>query len=228
MERIGRQGEQGRRSVFFIAAVIGVAAGALFGFLTIVDALAEHEGLYYLDFRVRHLVTGWVRPEWTVWMVRITEVGSVPGTVALVALASLLLWHNGKRWAMARLLFATTTGTLVFSGLKLLFQRSRPADMLVTATGYSFPSGHAFMAMVFYGTLIWLAWTESQSKPLQVAATVFGTLMIVLIGVSRIYLGVHWMTDVLAGYLTGLVWLCLSLTTIHFMEKRWGHRRGTV
>ncbi len=212
--------ERGGRPFLVFAATLAAAMGALWGFLAIVDALADHEGVYYLDFHVRHLVTRWVRPDLTVWAIRITEVGSVPGTTALVVLVSAVLWLRGKRWAVARLLFATATGTLVFTGLKLLFHRPRPVDRLVPATGYSFPSGHAFMAMVFYGTLIYLAWTESQSRAVRAVATTLGALMIVLIGMSRIYLGVHWLTDVTAGYLAGFLWLCVSLAAVRLAERK--------
>ncbi|WP_457654022.1 phosphatase PAP2 family protein [Rhodocaloribacter sp.] len=215
----------GRPFLVFVAALVAVT-GALWGFLAVVDALADHEGVYYLDFHVRHLVRGWVRPDLTAWMIRITEVGSVPGTTALVVLVAVLLWREGKRRAVARLLFATTTGTLVFSGLKLLFHRPRPVDQLVPETGYSFPSGHAFMATVFYGTLIYLAWTESQSRAVRAVATTLGALMIVLIGMSRVYLGVHWMTDVLGGFLAGFLWLCLSLAAVHLAERRWERGGG--
>ncbi len=221
MKRIERQGGAGRRSIFVFVAAVVAAGAALGGFLAIVDALADHEGVYYLDFQVRHFVMGQVRPDLTAWAIRITEVGSVPGTTALVVLTSVFLWRKGKRWAVARLIFSITGGTLVFTGLKLLFHRPRPVDMLVPATGYSFPSGHAFMATVFYGLLIYLVWTESQSRAVRAVATTLGALMIALIGMSRIYLGVHWMTDVMGGFLAGFVWLCLSLAAAHFAERRW-------
>jgi undecaprenyl-diphosphatase len=223
-DRFEAWGERGGRPGLVFVAALMAAVGALWGFLEIVDSLADHEGVYYLDFQVRHFVMGKVRPDLTVWAIRITELGSVPGTTALVVLVSAVLWFRRKRWAVARLLFATAGGALVLTGLKLFFHRPRPVDKLVPATGYSFPSGHAFMAMVFYGVLIYLVWAESPSRVVRAVATGLGALTIVLIGVSRVYLGVHWMTDVTGGFLAGFLWLCLSLAAVHLAERRWRRR----
>lgn len=103
---------------------------------------------------------------------------------------------------------------LVMSLLKSLIQRHRPPNPLVEGiTNYSFPSGHAFMGVVFYGLLIWYASIYIRTKWLQQIIIFFLLLVIAAIGFSRIYLRVHYATDVIAGICIGFVWLdfCLWL-----------------
>lgn len=113
---------------------------------------------------------------------------------------------------------AIRTGTvllsslLVMSLLKSLIKRQRPPDPLVDGiTNYSFPSGHAFMSVAFYGLLIWYATIYIRTKWLQRVVIFLLLLLIAAIGFSRIYLRVHYATDVIAGICLGFVWLDFCL-----------------
>ena len=101
---------------------------------------------------------------------------------------------------------------LIMLGLKLLFNRHRPLiPLLEPARGLSFPSGHAFMSVCFYGLLMIIIWKEEKPKPrLKWTLLLLVVLLLLLIGFSRIYLRVHYFTDVLAGYCIGFSWLFLS------------------
>lgn len=101
--------------------------------------------------------------------------------------------------------------------LKIVFKRERPLDiMLITESGYSFPSGHTMVACIFYGFIIYLINKSNYSKKLKVIMNILLASLILLIGISRIYLGVHFATDVIAGYLIGISYLIIF---IHFMDK---------
>lgn len=130
-----------------------------------------------------------------------------------VSLACLLVfWRKpARRWDASNLLLAAAGGQGVVYGLKALFHRARP-EAVFASLGYSFPSGHAFAAVTLYGMLAyWLA--RGQERPRAVGVWGAGILLILLIGFSRIYLGVHYASDVAAGFAAGLPWLwgCLAL-----------------
>lgn len=91
--------------------------------------------------------------------------------------------------------------------------RSRPENFLEFYNGStaSFPSGHAAIAVVFYGFLAYVFWREVKSKAVKTLWVLTGILLVILIGFSRIYLGVHFLSDVLVGYLFGLLWLLIGI-----------------
>ena len=100
--------------------------------------------------------------------------------------------------------------------LKILFSRNRPADInLIVETGFSFPSGHAMMSLGIYGFLIYLLLLSDKNKISQIIGTVSLVLLIFLIGISRIYLGVHYATDVIAGFVISASYLLLFIRFIY-------------
>jgi membrane-associated phospholipid phosphatase len=101
---------------------------------------------------------------------------------------------------------------LIMLGLKLLFNRNRPLiPLLEPARGLSFPSGHAFMSVCFYGLLMMIIWKEERPKPvLKWVLLILVLALLLMIGFSRIYLRVHYFTDVVAGFCVGFCWLFLS------------------
>lgn len=128
---------------------------------------------------------------------------------ALLGLAA-LLFGKARRQALG-LLFAMGGGEALVNGLKIAFQRPRPSP-LFAHLGYSFPSGHAFFAVTVYGMLTyWLTRRTGQGRRLLWAGA---TPLIALIGLSRICLGVHYASDVLAGFALGLPWLWACLATV--------------
>ena len=145
-----------------------------------------------------------------------------------------------RRWAVALLLALTATGDALGGTVKLVVARARPTADLVTivrhATGYSFPSGHVVHYVVFFGALAYvchrcLAGTAAYTGPRRMPdAVVRWTLLalrtvclalIALVGVSRVFLGAHWPSDVAGGYLIGGAWLALMFASY----RRWIHPR---
>lgn len=94
--------------------------------------------------------------------------------------------------------------------LKMLIQRPRPEGFrLAEASGFSFPSGHSMVAMAFFGLLIWMIWRYERDRAVRLGCVAVFSLMVLAIGVSRVYLGVHYASDVIAGFCAGMVWLAL-------------------
>ena len=100
--------------------------------------------------------------------------------------------------------------------LKIIFARSRPIDInLIVETGFSFPSGHAMISLGIYGFLIYLLLSSGKNKISKIIGTASLILLIFLIGISRIYLGVHYATDVIAGFIISASYLLLFIRFIY-------------
>lgn len=94
--------------------------------------------------------------------------------------------------------------------LKALVQRPRPEGFnLVVESGFSFPSGHSMVAMAFFGLFIWLVWKYKEDSTMRMVSCVCFAIIIVMMGISRIYLGVHYASDVIAGFCVSLAWLAI-------------------
>lgn len=103
--------------------------------------------------------------------------------------------------------------TIINNLIKVIVARPRPdINRLVTETGYSFPSGHSITSMVFYGYLVYLIYKYINNKKIKIPLMIFLILLIPIIGLSRIYLGVHYTSDVLCGFLLGIVYLILFIS----------------
>lgn len=122
-------------------------------------------------------------------------------------------------WLAARLL--QNGGAALNSLLKHLFVRTRP-DLfrVVEATGYSFPSGHAMVSLCFYGMLAFFIVRNIKSLRWRLVIISLAVLLVVAIGISRIYLGVHYPTDVIAGYTAGAMWLFFRISLLAWWEQR--------
>jgi undecaprenyl-diphosphatase len=121
-----------------------------------------------------------------------------------------ILFIGKNWWRLLALFLAVAIGQAVLNILKVIFQRPRPkTDMYVFS--YSFPSGHVFSATVIYGFCIYLTFRFIKNATVKWMVSALLALLILLIGFSRVYLGVHWLSDVLAGYATGFAWLLFSI-----------------
>jgi undecaprenyl-diphosphatase len=140
----------------------------------------------------------------------------VLGVLALLASAA-LLWR-GHRVQAALMASAPAAGGLLDLGFKLGYARPRPPESghLVEVTGFSLPSGHTLDATIVLGTLALVATGLLRRRVARVAVVVVATLAIAMAGAGRVYLGVHWATDVLTGWLLGGAWLavCVALVTM--------------
>ncbi len=206
---------------FSVAFLVVVAA--LAGFLGVLDAVTEQDDVARFDAFAHDAIYNafGARPGLGV---AVTWFGNNATVIGLVVAVSLGLVLTRRYWAALRVLAASGLGGLVVLGLKSLFQRARPTDQVIAATGYSFPSGHAFASTVFYGMMVYLVWRLTDRAWARVLAAVVGPLLIVAVGLSRVYLNVHYLTDVLAGWLSGAAWLAACLLVIDLVETRFRSR----
>lgn len=138
----------------------------------------------------------------------------VPPLVVLV-----FSFFKGLRWLALKVLLISMSSAILNQVMKRLFERPRPEFALLEQSGLSFPSGHAMIGGSFYGLLIYIVWQTVPHRLWRWVLTVLLTLLILLIGYSRIYLKVHYATDVLAGYAMGFLWLLLSLYLMRRLER---------
>ena len=124
-----------------------------------------------------------------------------------------------QTWFSIRVITIAISSLVLMLLLKQLFQRKRPlSPLLKAAKGLSFPSGHAIMAVTFYGLLIYVLQHSVTIDWPKWLVTVLVTVLIILIGFSRIYLRVHYASDVAAGFIIGLLWLLISLAVLKWLE----------
>jgi len=124
-----------------------------------------------------------------------------------------------QTWFSIRVITIAISSLVLMLLLKQLFQRKRPlSPLLKAAKGLSFPSGHAIMAVTFYGLLIYILQHTITTEWLKWFLIILVFVLIVLIGFSRIYLRVHYASDVAAGFIIGLLWLLLSLAVLKWLE----------
>jgi len=124
-----------------------------------------------------------------------------------------------QNWFSIRVITIAISSLVLMLLLKQLFQRKRPlSPLLRAAKGLSFPSGHAIMAVTFYGLLLYILLHTIEIDWLKYLLTGLLVLLIVLIGFSRVYLRVHYASDVLAGFIIGLFWLTISLSVLNSLE----------
>lgn len=121
-----------------------------------------------------------------------------------------------KNYYISKLLLISTLGSYSLNYiLKQFFQRSRPFEyFLVNQGGLSFPSGHSMVTMTLYSTIAFLLTRKLQNKGKKILIHIIASVMICLMGISRIYLGVHWPTDVIGGYLAGYIFYYLSVSLV--------------
>jgi len=143
----------------------------------------------------------------------------------------LLAWflYKKRKNAAIYIAFVSLTSLLVMSVIKRLVHRQRPSHSLVDGiTNYSFPSGHSFMTVTFYGLLAWWAWTYTRDKQQKTVLITLLLLFLFTIGFSRIYLQVHYLTDVLAGWSFGACWLLCSLLITQKWLDKMARRQGGI
>jgi membrane-associated phospholipid phosphatase len=203
-----------------------VGAGATSGLLVAQAAVVDHvadlgaPGLADLD------VWAWFvdhrSAPVTFVMKGVSVLADTPGMVVLAIIAAALLWRGMRRPEAAVVLAATVGATLLIDGFKRLYGRVRPpaAEQLMTETNPALPSGHALGSIVVLGVLAAVVLLATHRTLLRVAAMAAAALGVLTIGVSRLYLGVHWLTDVVTGWFLGGAWLAVCVTTLCVLNRR--------
>ncbi|GAB4255288.1 MAG: hypothetical protein Kow0092_00200 [Deferrisomatales bacterium] len=191
-------------------------------------SVALHAPVVRLDQKVFHLLQSVRTPEADRWFLGITALGDLPVLLVLVAAAAALALRAGRRYEAALLSGGFAAGEALCWAAKLWAGRPRPAPPLpldLPATP-AFPSHHAFSSLVVYGFLCYLAVRGSSGRRRSRAYAAAG-IVVAAVGLSRLYLGVHWLTDVLGGLALGGAW-ATALITAAEVHRRFGPPRPSV
>lgn len=192
----------------FLLVGFGAALVVTSGLVEFHDEILE-ASFGHWDQAIQSWVHGLARPMLTQVMLGLSWIGSTLVLVPAVALAAGLLWWRGMKDDAVLVAAAALGGVALNEVMKLYFKRLRP-DVpwaFVHENSFSFPSGHSVMAMVLYGVIVYKTQDKLRSRWAKAALVVGALLMVAGIGVSRVYLGVHYPSDVAAGYFVGAVWL---------------------
>ena len=192
----------------------------LIGFCTMA-LLVNRDQIVGFDKPIVSFVQGLETPLLTTILKFFTFIGAGSTIKVLAFIMVVILFFFFKQRSKIFLFIVVLIGShYVFRVLKLLFHRARPdLNRLIEIGGYSFPSGHATNAMTFYGSLAFLLWSHIPTRQGRTILIVFSASMIFLIGLSRVYLGVHYPSDVIAGYCAGGFWLVLAVGIYQFVMK---------
>jgi len=197
-----------------VGALFLIAAAWLFG--AIAEDVVTSDRLTLLDVDVARWLRAHATPELTRWMLLVTDLHSTVAVSSYAAAVGLAFaWR--RQWRHLATVFVCVAGGLTLNVLmKLAFHRARPVldDPLLTLASYSFPSGHVAGSTLMYGLIV--AWTFTQTRrPLvRAAVAVAAAGAIALVAFTRMYLGVHYLSDVAAAFAEGVPWLALCLSAL--------------
>ena len=188
-------------------------------FVVCVEKLEKNQ-LEQFDFTIIEYVQSRISPTLTIWMKAITFFGGKAWIVPALLIVSVATAFYKKRYGVY-LFLSTGIGALLNVILKEWFQRERPDFYtLITQGGYSFPSGHSMSSFIFYTSLAVVLAKISKKKSVDCVIAILFTFLVCAIGISRIYLGVHYPSDVLAGFAAGGFWVCLCSLVLNYYEQR--------
>jgi membrane-associated phospholipid phosphatase len=202
-----------------VGMVLMALAALVFG--DIAADVMERDDITALDHTLAHWFHQHKHSAWTPFMLFITHWHQQTGIALMMALFACYLYRRRERYWLVTVLLAVPGGMLLNVLLKYSFQRARPVfeEPLVTLATYSFPSGHASGATLLYGVLAaWFVCTQARWR--RKATAVLGALvMVALVALSRVYLGAHYLSDVLAAMVFGCGWLAVCITGMSTLRR---------
>jgi undecaprenyl-diphosphatase len=200
--------------IFLVVGALIAVAGTL-GFAALGEVV-RRGATQQFDTAVLQWLGAHQSPGLTAFMVEVTPLGTGAVVMMIVGVTAAFLWHTEHKYS-ARLLLAATAGSILLnSALKLYFNRPRP-DVFVWQThaaSTSFPSGHAMSATVVYGTVAYLLARLQKHHWARALTLIAAVIVIALVCLTRLYLGVHYPSDVIAGIVVGLAWSGFCMATL--------------
>ncbi|WP_141557947.1 phosphatase PAP2 family protein [Bacillus cereus] len=193
---------------------------ALFG---IIAWRVQASGVTAVDTYVREMVKGLQTESSITFFTYFTKLGSAIGVITTLIISLLVFWKKRYYAAMIVYPMAILTTHLVNIGIKEVVKRSRPSlNEALDALGYSFPSGHAMLSIMTFGFLAYIIAANWKSVAGKYGITILMGILIVLIGLSRVILNVHYPTDILAGYCAGGILLIIAIYCHRLLTERLG------
>ena len=206
---------------YLIIAILSLLAviGSINLFIELTETL-KTEILASVDEQITQFVISYRNPFLSKYFLFITNVGDLYGYIVVVTIYFLISWLVFKR---RRYVLQTTLVLILATAsnmmLKRFINRARPGiEHLVSVETLSYPSGHAMSAMAFYGFLIFLCTKFRINRFLKIGIIALLAFIILSIGISRIYLGVHFPSDIAGGYIAGLIWVVFCILIFNLIE----------
>jgi undecaprenyl-diphosphatase len=198
-----------------------VSIVCLWLFSAIAEDVVEKSRLVALDMDIANALHAAATPASTAVYRTISWIG-LPGVWIMGVLVAGFFVSRKQRLHLAVWMIALGGGWLLNNILKTLFARPRPifADPIEVAQNFSFPSGHAMMALIGYGLFTYFVWSSLRHRYERIVLIFVASLLIILIGISRLTLGVHYLSDVVAGFAAGGLWLAACITAMATIYRR--------
>ena len=211
-----------------LAALIVLTAGA-WAFGAVAEEVAEGDTARS-DQRVADWLHGSATDPFTDVFRAFTWTGNGGFLAVVVLVAVLVLWRQGYVRDALFVVFAFVGAEVITFGMKQGFRRQRPffEDPLATASSFSFPSGHSLVSLAVYGSIAIVIARHTRNRRVAAAVVLVAALWILAIGFSRLYLGVHFLTDVVAGYAAGAAWLALLYLTLEARSRYTSRYRAST
>lgn len=207
--------------------LFGVALVCAIGVFILLAFLASTTPFFPIDVRITQAIQSTGSPLFADFMWLISWPGFLPQSVLITLLLAFMLYAFGLHWESVASLLAASFSAGANQLVKEIIQRPRPAldlvDVFAVLQSYSFPSGHVMFYVSFFGFLWFLVYTLLKPSWIRSLILGFVGILILMVGVSRIYLGQHWASDVLGAYLLGSL-ILLGIISLY----RWGRKRFFV
>jgi len=203
-----------------IGVILILCAAWAFG--EIAEDVVEGDTITLIDVRLAHWFRAHATAGFTDVMLFITHWNGILGSCIMGLLLAAWFWYRKAHYWLVVVLVSVPGGMLLNVALKHIFRRARPSleDPLLTLATYSFPSGHTAAATVFYGLLACYLVRRVRTWPARAAILAACVAMVMLVALSRMYLGVHYLSDVLAASAEGAAWLAVCITAVSTLHRR--------
>ncbi len=204
-----------------VGLILGAAGIWIFG--AVLDALLDNATMVRWDIATDAFIHSHMTPGMLRIVAATTEFGGPLAMGVLGVVGAMVLWRTGRRVVLVGWIAAFAGASIIDQALKMAVHRSRPAygAAFVQAGSFSFPSGHAMGSMIGYGMLIWtlfVIWHPRHTW--KVVIYLLAGLLVLAIGLSRIFLGVHYPSDVVGGWAAALAWLAVCITGVNVARHR--------
>ena len=216
--RFSPEGEMGLHLTLGLALILLAA----FVFGEIAEDVVEGDTITVIDVHLAQWFHQRAHPGFTQLMFFVTHWNGIVGASIMGTLLAAWFWRRGAHYWLIVALMAIPGGMLLNVALKQVFRRARPSfdEPLLTLATYSFPSGHTAAATIFYGLLACFLVRRTHSWGRRVLAMAGAACMVALVALSRMYLGAHYLSDVLAAAFEGAAWLAVCITAVATLHRR--------
>jgi undecaprenyl-diphosphatase len=211
----------GHANSFYATVGIVLVAGVVIAILGIIGFAMLGEwvkegGTQATDVAILQWMRAQHTPTLTRLMTEVTYLGTGTVVLVIVGVSAMFLWHTEHKLSARMLLFAVAGSIVLNNALKLVFQRDRPSvfSWETHAVSLSFPSGHAMSATVCYGTVAYLVMRLQKHRISRVLTGLAAVTIILMICATRLYLGVHYPTDVIGGIICGIAWSAFCMAVL--------------